>query len=112
MYELVASAVLGSVVGFCLCSMMGNRQKGAKEQNSGFWYTLTFLDRDHVFRNIIAMFETRYINIANIAVARNKAEAGHDATLISMTYLGKDTIEHFTENLEERDEQSNNYKWE
>ena len=109
--NVLIPAFIGCIIGICLYAITLNFLKSIPEavsSDDGFWYTLTFIDPELGFKNIIAMFATRYINVLNIATARDKSGATKDAILVSMTYLGKDTIENFTANLEEKKNEQNN----
>ena len=97
--DIIIPAIIGCIIGVCITAILHNNKKVlevGQENDNGFWYTLTFVDPELGFRNIIIMFAKRYLNAMAIAAAREKAGASKDAVLLSVTYIGQQTIEDFT----------------
>ena len=93
MNELIYAAFIGGVVGYCISKMKFSTKQG-------YWYSITFFDSEG-FKNVVAQFENKVMRIVNIAAAKHEAKALDDAVLISVNYLGQDSVSGFTSNIED-----------
>ena len=92
MNELIYAAFIGGVVGYCINKI--------QFRTEGYWYSITFFDSEG-FKNVVALFESKVMRIVNIAAAKHEAKALDDAVLISVNYLGQDSVSGFTSNIED-----------
>ena len=92
MNELIMAGIAGSIIGFCISKIQFHTE--------GYWYSLTFFDKTEL-KNVIAQFENKVMRVSNIAAARNEAKASPESVIVSIDYLGQDSILNFTSNMEE-----------
>ena len=92
MNELIMAGIAGGIIGFCISKI--------QFRTEGYWYSITFFDSEG-FKNVVAQFESKIMRIVNIAAAKHEAKALDDAVLISVNYLGQDSVSGFTSNIED-----------